>query len=139
MTWKLLLDIGPKLPQSCSNFSCALDVCLRFALDPRFRGMNGMGERAKNRSSPRTRDPDSNRLDPAFAGMNANQSSPSKKKPGSINPYASARWRFDWSAAREVMVETVSSVRRLASAIAFDALLAKVCAAFCMRRPNSLV
>src|SRR5262245_14079253 len=36
--------------------------------------------------------------------------------------YASARWRFDCYAASEVMVENVSSVRRLASAIEFDAL-----------------
>ena len=37
------------------------------------------------------------------------------------------------------MVDTASSVLRLASAIAFDALLVKACAAFCIFWPNSFV
>src|SRR5262249_14485429 len=52
--------------------------------------------------------------------------------------YASAR-RFDACSAREAMVETASSLLRLASAITLDALVAKTCAAFCIFRPNSLV
>ena len=40
---------------------------------------------------------------------------------------------------REPMFDTVSSPRRLASAIALDALLAKLRAACCIRSPNSLV
>src|SRR5262245_63321910 len=75
----------------------------------------------KNRSPPRTRGPRNNiALDPRLRGNERLQLN------ALASAYASARWRFEvWSAAREVMVETVSSVRRLASAMAFDALLAR--------------
>jgi hypothetical protein len=55
-----------------------------------------------------------------------------RNKPGHhVQTYTSAR-RFVACSAREVIVDTASSLLRLASAITFDALVAKTCAAFCI-------